>query len=63
MRFLPPLVLHSAHSAPDDVVTRHVATFVERLRSYPRWPELEDLEQCPQCEVPGSDRPSEQVTT
>jgi glutathione-regulated potassium-efflux system ancillary protein KefF len=58
MRFLPPLLLHSAHTAPDAVVAEHVDTFAERLRSYPRWPELEKLEQCLPCEVPGSDRPA-----
>lgn len=62
MRFLPPMLLHSAHTAPDAEVTAHVATFAERLQSYPHWPELEELEQCLQCEVPGSDRPaSEEV--
>lgn len=62
MRFLPPMLLHSAHTAPDAVVAEHVRTFAERLHSYPHWSELEELEQCPQCEVPGSDRPaSEEV--
>jgi glutathione-regulated potassium-efflux system ancillary protein KefF len=63
MRFLPPMLLHSAHTTPDEVVAEHVATFAERLRSYPDWQELDELAHCPQCEVPGSDRPSEQVTT
>lgn len=57
MRFLPPMVLHGAHAASDSAVAAHVATFAERLGSYPHWGELEDLEQCPQCEVPGNDRP------
>ena len=57
MRFLPPMLLHSAHTASDAVVAEHVATFAERLQSYPHWSELDELEQCPQCEVPGSDRP------
>lgn len=58
MRFLPPMLLHSAHTAPDTVVAEHVRTFAERLQSYPRWPELEELEQCPGCEVPATDRPT-----
>jgi len=62
MRFLPPMVLHSAHTAPDTVVENHVRTFAERLASYPHWRELDDVEQCPQCDVPTSDRPAEGET-
>ncbi|RYF43308.1 MAG: NAD(P)H dehydrogenase [Comamonadaceae bacterium] len=57
MRFLPPLVLHGAHSASSDEVHAHVGVFRDRLQSYPQWPELEDLEGCPACEVPITDRP------
>lgn len=57
MRFLPPMVLHGAHSAPQSDVDLHVETFAERLRTYPHWPEIEDLEFCPACAVPASDRP------
>jgi glutathione-regulated potassium-efflux system ancillary protein KefF len=57
MRFLPPLVLHGARSANDDEVAHHVAVFDERLRSYPDWPEIEDIPECPACEVPFTDRP------
>ena len=63
MRFLPPMVLHGAHSVPTDVVTQHVATFSERLQSYPNWPELDDLEQCASCVVPMKDRPREEAAT
>ncbi len=59
MRFLPPLLLHGAHTAPADDVATHVATFGERLRSYPQWDELDELEQCPACEVPQQDRPQD----
>ena len=59
MRFLPPLVLHGAHTVDRQTVTRHVATFGQRLQSYPDWPELEDLEQCAACVVPMKDRPVE----
>lgn len=57
MRFLPPLLLHGARTATDDAVAAHVAIFEERLRTYPRWRELQDLPQCPACDVPASDRP------
>jgi glutathione-regulated potassium-efflux system ancillary protein KefF len=57
MRFLPPLVLHGAHSAPESAVAAHVQVFRERLQSYPNWPEMDELEQCPACEVPPSHRP------
>jgi glutathione-regulated potassium-efflux system ancillary protein KefF len=57
MRFLPPLVLHGARSASEDAVGKHVAVFADRLATYPNWPEMDELEQCPACEVPGTDRP------
>ena len=58
MRFLPPLVMHGARRATDDQLDAHARVFGERLRDYPNWPELEELEQCPACEVPSTDRPS-----
>jgi glutathione-regulated potassium-efflux system ancillary protein KefF len=58
MRFLPPMVLHGAHSAANDEVDAHVATFAERLQSYPNWAELDDLENCVACVVPRADRPA-----
>ena len=57
MRFLPPLLLHGAHRATDAEVEAHVQVFRERLASYPRWPELEGMAECPACDVPVSDRP------
>jgi len=57
MRFLPPLVLHGAHRASEDEVQAHVNVFVDRLRTYPAWPELAELEACPACDVPETDRP------
>ena len=63
MRFLPPMLLHGAHAASDSAVAEHVATFAERLHHYPNWPELEELEQCPACEVPGTDRPGSDRST
>lgn len=43
MRFLPPLVLHGAHRAGDAEVVAHIEVYAERLRTWPRWPELDDL--------------------
>lgn len=60
MRFLPPLILHGAHAVSQDEVTRHIATFTQRLGNYPNWPELDDLEQCAACVVPMKDRPADQ---
>lgn len=58
MRFLPPLVLHGAHSAGREDVQQHVETFRQRLASYPAWPELDELEQCVECAVPETARPA-----
>ena len=58
MRFLPPLLLHGAHRADAAEVGGHVDVFGERLASYPDWPELADLDECPACIVPTTDRPS-----
>jgi glutathione-regulated potassium-efflux system ancillary protein KefF len=57
MRFLPPLMLHGAHRASEESVGKHVAVFAQRLRSYPQWPELDELGPRPACEVPATDRP------
>ena len=60
MRFLPPMVLHGAHSATPEDIDQHVATFAQRLSSYPDWPELADLEMSATCDVPDADRPAGQ---
>jgi glutathione-regulated potassium-efflux system ancillary protein KefF len=57
LRFLPPLLLHGAHTVNPGALAEHATTFVERLRHYPDWPELQDLPQCPACEVPEAERP------
>ena len=62
MRFLPPLLLHGARTASNGAVAEHVAIFEQRLKSYPEWPEIDQLEQCPACEVPASDRPARRAT-
>jgi glutathione-regulated potassium-efflux system ancillary protein KefF len=59
MRFLPPLMLHGAHRASDADIASHVDVFAQRLKTYPDWPELADLESCPECDVPTADRPPE----
>jgi glutathione-regulated potassium-efflux system ancillary protein KefF len=61
MRFLPPLVLHGALRVGEAELDAHVQTFVDRLASYPDWPELEDLPMCPECEVPSEARPAVQA--
>ncbi len=57
MRFLPPLVLHGAHRVDDATIVAHAQLFVDRLLSYPDWPELEHLEACELREVPADARP------
>ena len=57
LRFLPPLVLHGAHRVAPVQLEAHVSTFIGRLRSYPGWPELEEMEACPVTDVPEQDRP------
>lgn len=57
LRFLPPLLLHGALSVSPEELRQHVAMYRERLLRYPDWPELAELERCPECEVPLGDRP------
>jgi glutathione-regulated potassium-efflux system ancillary protein KefF len=59
MRFLPPLLFHGARSATRQALAAHVEVFRDRLASYPDWPEIEELGECPTCVVPDSDRPAE----
>ena len=57
MRFLPPLLLHGAHRVGEAELAAHVQVFGERLRSYPEWPEIEQMAACDVIEVRASDRP------
>lgn len=57
MRFLPPLVLHDAHQASEEIVEEHARRFADRLARYPDWPELAGALLRPQPQVPPSDRP------
>jgi len=59
MRFLPPLILHGARSASAQEIDAHADVFAERLASYPNWPEMDEIEACPRCIVPETDRPVE----
>ncbi len=56
MRFLPPLLLHGAHSVSEIEVSQHIEVFGQRLQSYPRWPEMDELGNCVACNVPVADR-------
>ena len=60
MRFLPPLILHGAHSVDTPAVGQHLETFRQRLQSYPDWQELAALDSCADCVVPAKDRRVEQ---
>jgi glutathione-regulated potassium-efflux system ancillary protein KefF len=57
MRFLPPLLLHGAHRIGEREVQAHADVFRQRLETYPDWPELEGLGECPITDVPVADRP------
>lgn len=59
LRFLPPLILHGAHTVDDTELAAHAEVFRDRLRTYPQWPELDEMDACPLCEVPTGDRPRE----
>ena len=57
MRFLPPLVMHGANRVATAELQAHADILVQRLRTYPDWPEMADLDACPTCTVPSRDRP------
>jgi glutathione-regulated potassium-efflux system ancillary protein KefF len=57
MRFLPPLLMHGAHRVGEREVQAHADVFRQRLETYPDWPELEGLGECPITDVPVADRP------
>lgn len=60
MRFLPPLILHGAHSVDTQAVSQHLDTFRQRLLTYPDGSELSALDPCSACVVPMKDRRVEQ---
>ncbi len=57
MRWLPPLVLYGAHRVEPTQLAQHSNLFVERLRTWPHWPELAELEADLACQVPDDARP------
>lgn len=59
MRWLPPLVLHGAHRASDAQLAAQATLFTQHLGSWPHWPEIDDMEDTPACEVPADARPAE----
>ena len=59
MRWLPPMVLHGAHRVAEADLQAHEDVLAERLHSYPAWPELQTLDDCPACEVPVDARPAD----
>jgi glutathione-regulated potassium-efflux system ancillary protein KefF len=59
MRFLPPLVVHGAHRATDAELAAHAQAYSQRLADYPRWPEMELVEECVECHVPENARPAD----
>ncbi|MEO6362378.1 MAG: NAD(P)H-dependent oxidoreductase [Caldimonas sp.] len=61
MRFLPPLMLHGAHKASEAELASHADLYRSKLADYPRWPELADLDECADCEVPLTARPLENL--
>ena len=60
MRLLPPLVQHGAHRVDATTLAGHVQTFVDRLTTYPDWPEIVELEPIEACVVPDDARPTEE---
>jgi glutathione-regulated potassium-efflux system ancillary protein KefF len=58
MRWLPPLVLHGAHRTADAELTAHATLFLQRLRQWPHWPEIDAMEPPADCAVPADARPS-----
>jgi len=61
MRFLPPLVLHGAHKASEAELAGHAETYAQRLADYPAWPEIDLVEDCVECAVPPSARPTDRI--
>lgn len=60
LRFLPPMVLHGAHRVEEAELAAHAEVYAERLARHPDWPELAELGQCPECEVPSDARPRDE---
>ena len=61
MRFLPPLILHGAHTVSVAELAEHADAYAKRLADYPAWPEIDLVEDCVECTVPSSARPADRV--
>ena len=59
MRWLPPLVLHGAHRVSEAALAAHAEVFAQRLRDYPAWPEIAEMEPVPDCTVAADERPAD----
>lgn len=59
MRFLHPMLVHGAHRVTPTEVAAQARVYTDRLTSYPAWPELDDMDECPACEVPTNARPAD----
>lgn len=57
MCFLPPLVLHGAHRATTTELQAHVDVWLQRLQTWPDWPEIDALDAAV-CDVPTDARPA-----
>ncbi len=57
LRFLPPMLLHGAHLAGDEEIAAHAGVFRDKLLTYPDWPEMADVLDCPTCVIPATDLP------
>lgn len=57
LRFLPPMVQHGAHHLQPEDMLAHARTYASRLTSYPQWPEIEGMADCPDCVMPLDERP------
>lgn len=58
MRWLPPLLLHGAHRASASELDAHAALVLQRLQSWPSWPEIDAMAALPACVVPADARPA-----
>jgi glutathione-regulated potassium-efflux system ancillary protein KefF len=52
-------MLHGAHKVDEAEVAAHESVYVQRLATYPDWPELAELPECIACEVPQDARPAD----
>ena len=50
------IVLHN-----DGNLARHAETYAQKLADYPAWPEIDLVEDCVECAVPPSARPTDRV--